>query len=81
MADAMLSVASLSFAESYAVEDDVVVGARARAREFGCTPIGPAGAATLRVLAAAAGARSSRSAPAPGCPGCTCSTAWPPTAC
>ncbi|WP_375496626.1 O-methyltransferase [uncultured Jatrophihabitans sp.] len=58
MADAMLSVASLSFAESYAVEDDVVIAARARARELGCTPIGPAGAATLRVLAAAAGARA-----------------------
>lgn len=58
MADAMLSVASLSFAESYAVEDDVMLGARARAQEFGCTPIGPAGAATLRVLAAAAGARA-----------------------
>ncbi len=58
MADAMLSVASLSFAESYPVEDDVVVNARARARELGSTPIGPAGAATLRVLAAAAGARA-----------------------
>ena len=58
MADAMLNVASLSFAESYAVEDDVVAAARARAHEFGCTPIGAAGAATLRVLAAAAGARA-----------------------
>ncbi|WP_375482310.1 O-methyltransferase [uncultured Jatrophihabitans sp.] len=58
MADAMLSEASLSYAESYADEDDIVRGARARAKEFGCTPIGPAGAATLRVLAAAAGARA-----------------------
>jgi predicted O-methyltransferase YrrM len=58
MADAMLNVASLSYAESFAVEDEVTLAARDRARELGCVPIGPAGGATLRVLAAATGART-----------------------
>jgi predicted O-methyltransferase YrrM len=58
MADAMLNEASLSYAESFAAEDDVQLAARARGKELGCTPIGPAGGATLRVLAAAATARS-----------------------
>ena len=58
MADAMLNETSLSYAESFPVEDDVTTAARDRARELGCVPIGPAGAATLRVLAAATGARA-----------------------
>ena len=58
MADAMLNEASLSYAESFAIEDDVITAARDRARELGCVPIGPAGGATLRVLAAATGARA-----------------------
>jgi predicted O-methyltransferase YrrM len=58
MADAMLNAASLSYAESFVVEDDVTQRARERGVELGCTPIGPAGGATLRVLAAATGARS-----------------------
>jgi predicted O-methyltransferase YrrM len=58
MADAMLNSTSLSYAESFIPEDDVLLGARDRARELGCVPIGPAGGATLRVLAAATGARS-----------------------
>jgi predicted O-methyltransferase YrrM len=58
MVDAMLNVASLSYAESFVAEDDVLLAARDRARELGCVPIGPAGGAALRVLAAAAGARS-----------------------
>jgi predicted O-methyltransferase YrrM len=58
MADAMLNVTSLSYAESFAIEDDVTAAARDRGRELGCTPIGPAGGATLRVLAAATQARS-----------------------
>ncbi len=58
MADAMLNEASLSYAESFVSEDGVLLGARDRARELGCVPIGPAGGATLRVLAAATGARS-----------------------
>lgn len=58
MPDAMLNVASLSYAESFVAEDDVLLTARDRARELGCVPIGPAGGATLRVLAAATGARS-----------------------
>jgi predicted O-methyltransferase YrrM len=58
MADAMLNLTSLSYAESFAIEDDVIAAARDRGRELGCTPIGPAGGATLRVLAAATQARS-----------------------
>jgi predicted O-methyltransferase YrrM len=58
MPDAMLNVASLAYAESFVSEDDVLLRARERAAELGCTPIGPAGGATLRVLAAATGARS-----------------------
>jgi predicted O-methyltransferase YrrM len=58
MADAMLNQASLSYAESFSLEDDITAAARDRGREPGCTPIGPAGGATLRVLAAATQARS-----------------------
>ena len=58
MADAMLNEASLAYAESFPVEDEIVIGARDRGRELGCVPIGPAGGATLRVLAAATGARA-----------------------
>jgi predicted O-methyltransferase YrrM len=58
MADAMLNVASLTYAESFVSEDDIVLRARDNARELGCVPIGPGGGATLRVLAAATGART-----------------------
>lgn len=58
MVDAMLNTHSLSYAESFVAENEVILAARERARELGCVPIGPAGGATLRVLAAAAGARS-----------------------
>ena len=58
MPDAMLNSASLSYAESFVPEDDVLLTARDRARELGCVPIGPAGGALLRVLATATGARS-----------------------
>jgi predicted O-methyltransferase YrrM len=58
MADAMLNQASLSYAESFALEDDITAAARDRGRELGCPPIGSAGGATLRVLAAATQARS-----------------------
>jgi predicted O-methyltransferase YrrM len=53
MAEAMLSTNSLSYAESFHPEDDVLSSARARAAEMGCVPIGAAGGAALRVLAAA----------------------------
>ncbi|MDT4934335.1 MAG: hypothetical protein QOK11_2227 [Pseudonocardiales bacterium] len=56
MADAMLNLSSLSYAESYLPEDEIISAARERAAELGCVPIGPAGGATLRVLAAATGA-------------------------
>ena len=58
MADAMLGTISLSYAESFQAEDEIVIGARARAAELGCVPIGPAGGATLRLLATAIGARA-----------------------
>jgi predicted O-methyltransferase YrrM len=58
MADAMVSVASVAYAESFPIEDDATTRARERAAELGCVPIGPAGGATLRVLAAATGAKS-----------------------
>jgi predicted O-methyltransferase YrrM len=58
VAEAMVNQASVAYAESFVVEDDVLLGARDRARELGCVPIGPAGGAVLRVLAAATGARS-----------------------
>jgi predicted O-methyltransferase YrrM len=58
VAEAMVNQASVAYAESFVAEDDIVLGARERARELGCVPIGPAGGATLRVLAAATGARS-----------------------
>jgi predicted O-methyltransferase YrrM len=53
MADAMLNLASLSYAESFVAEDDVVTQARERAAELGCVPIGSGGGAALRLLAAA----------------------------
>jgi predicted O-methyltransferase YrrM len=56
MADAMLNETSLSYAESYLPEGEVITTARERAAELGCVPIGAAGGATLRVLAAATGA-------------------------
>lgn len=58
MADAMVNLDSVAYAESFAVEDDVITGARARARELGCVPIGPGGGATLRLLAAITNARA-----------------------
>jgi predicted O-methyltransferase YrrM len=58
VAEAMVNQASVAYAESFVSEDDVLAGARERARELGCVPIGPAGGAMLRVLAAATGARS-----------------------
>lgn len=58
MAEAMLNQTSLSFAESYPVEDDVITAARDRARELGCVPVGPACGAALRVLARAVAARA-----------------------
>jgi predicted O-methyltransferase YrrM len=58
MADAMVNQASVAYTESLVVEDEVVRGARERARELGCVPIGPGGGAALRVLATATGARS-----------------------
>lgn len=58
MVDPLISTPSIAFAENWLTEDDVIAGARARADELGCVPIGPAGGAVLRLLAAACGARA-----------------------
>jgi predicted O-methyltransferase YrrM len=58
MADALISTPSIVFAENWLDEDEATLGARARATELGCVPIGPAGGAALRLLAAASSARS-----------------------
>ena len=55
---AMLDVRSLSYAESFHPEDEVMTAARARAAELGCVPIGPGGGAALRLLAAMISARA-----------------------
>jgi predicted O-methyltransferase YrrM len=44
--------------ESFVTEDGLLVAARERAQEWGCTPIGPAGGAALRFLASALAARA-----------------------
>ncbi|MDT4997011.1 MAG: hypothetical protein QOD45_1079 [Pseudonocardiales bacterium] len=54
----MLNTASLSYAESFPIEDEIVTAARERGHELGCVPIGAGGGAALRVLAAATGARA-----------------------
>jgi len=53
-----VNLQSVSYAESFVAEDQLLADARDRARELGCVPIGPAGGAMLRVLAAATGARA-----------------------
>jgi predicted O-methyltransferase YrrM len=58
MADAMVNLNSVAYAESFLAEDEVIGSARARGRELGCVPIGPGGGATLRLLAAVTGARA-----------------------
>jgi len=58
MVDAYLNASSLSYAEGFIVEDEVIAGARARGSEMGCVPIGPGGGATLRLLATLINARA-----------------------
>ena len=55
---AMLDVRSLSYAESFHPEDEVMTTARARDAELGCVPIGPGGGAALRLLATMISARA-----------------------
>ena len=47
-----------TFADGYLAEDDVLLGARRRARSAGTEPVGEAGGATLCFLAATIGARA-----------------------
>jgi predicted O-methyltransferase YrrM len=58
MADQHLSAQSLAYAENFIDEDEVIAAARARGRELGCTPIGPAGGAALRLIATLVQART-----------------------
>jgi predicted O-methyltransferase YrrM len=53
-----LKPASWAYAEEYTGEDEVLAGARARAREVGVSPIGPGGGAVLRFLASLSEARA-----------------------
>ncbi|HSV65781.1 MAG TPA: O-methyltransferase [Mycobacteriales bacterium] len=50
--------ATRGYVESFLAEDATLAGARARAAELGCQPIGPAGGATLRFLATVLDARA-----------------------
>ena len=50
--------ASRDYVETFLAEDAALAAARARAAEFGCTPIGPGGGAALRFLAAVLDARA-----------------------
>lgn len=50
--------ATREYAESFHVEDEPLIAARARARELGCAPVGPAAGGLLRLLAAAISARA-----------------------
>jgi predicted O-methyltransferase YrrM len=54
----MVNAASVAYAESFVVEDDLLMRARERAGELGCTPVGPGAGAALRLLAAAVNART-----------------------
>jgi predicted O-methyltransferase YrrM len=58
MADVMVNLTSVSYAEGFVGEDDVLERARGRAAELGCVPIGAGGGAMLRALAAATSARN-----------------------
>jgi predicted O-methyltransferase YrrM len=58
MAAEYLTESSQAYAENFVAEDDVIVAARGRGKELGCTPIGPAGGAVLRVLAQLVDARN-----------------------
>jgi predicted O-methyltransferase YrrM len=58
MADAYLNATSLSYAENFITEDEVIAAARGRGTELGCVPIGPAGGATLRLLATLVNAKA-----------------------
>src|ERR1700753_4342975 len=58
MADAMVNLTSVSYAETFIAEDEVLERARGRAAELGCVPIGAGGGAALRALAAATSAKN-----------------------
>lgn len=51
-------LASWAFAEEFVPEDEVLMRARDRAEELGCTPVGAGAGAALRVLAAAVRAKA-----------------------
>lgn len=53
-----MNLTSVSYAEAFIAEDDVLQRARGRGDELGCAPIGAGAGAALRTLAAAASARN-----------------------
>jgi len=53
-----LKPTSVSYAENFILEDELLVRARSRADEVGCVPIGTGGGAALRFIASALDARS-----------------------
>ena len=55
---AALKPASLSYAEAFVAEDDVLAAARARSQEVGVSPISAGAGATLRMLASVIEARA-----------------------
>jgi predicted O-methyltransferase YrrM len=58
MVDAYLNATSISYAENFIAEHEVISAARGRGIELGCVPIGPAGGATLRLLATVVSAKA-----------------------
>ncbi|HZG94173.1 MAG TPA: O-methyltransferase [Mycobacteriales bacterium] len=50
--------ASWEYAERFVPEDPVLITARRRADEVGCTPVGPGAGAALRLIASLVGAKS-----------------------
>ncbi|MEP6649546.1 MAG: O-methyltransferase [Lapillicoccus sp.] len=50
--------ASWGYAEDFVAESEIVLSARRRGEELGCTPIGPGGGAALRMIAAAMAAKA-----------------------
>lgn len=53
-----LKPTSVSYAENFIREDELLIRARSRAEEVGCVPIGAGGGAALRFIASALDARS-----------------------
>ena len=55
---ALSSLGACEYVESFVTEDEVLITARERGQELGCTPIGLSAGAALRFVAGALGARA-----------------------